>query len=797
MKINLRLISRNLTTSVLYQLLSIVSLVIAFSCVFTIVVWLLYEFSYDKFNPDYRRTYRLTFETTNQGNTLHFARCWETWISRIPESFPQVEELVRLEPYRHTAIRIDENKFYSDRVFAVDSNFFKVFGVRLNTGNPEKILGEPYSAIISKFIAEKCFGSKDPVGQTLMLAGEYDTKMTIFTIRGVMSDTPPNSHIHFDILTSYARPGDSPSWAYVYLMLKRNTNPEDVLAGLPSFIKQVAKEGPNRKFIPHLQKITDIHLFSDKDREVEPNGNIGNVILPGTIALTLLLISFINYYNTNRSRIPGLTRQIHVQRIAGAGSSEIIANTVIESALIVSVAVLIALLLSQILMNLSEFSPGNRLLSYVNSGHGNLVFIITLIASFTIISGSLPVILFVLNPYRFTADTKANQVRSGKRYGTYGILLATQFFFAMILLIAAFTIFRQKEYMLGQGIGSNENGILVFRRQNWEIRFKYKAFREEAMLDPLIKDFTAALEEPTGETVDALEVESTDLDPDHQNIPIYVMSVEDNFLDFFNLRLIAGRDFSPYNPERKSEDYILNETAVKKLGWKPEEAVGRSFKIKFDTPEIFYGGKVVGVVKDFNYTSVKQEIKPYVLFQKPIFYLCYLVKVDSAKKDEAIGDLKRIWEKILPDYPFQYEFLGDLYASVYHKEIVQSRLTSLFSILALLIICIGLITVTSVLLVRRTKEIGIRKVNGATVADIVSMFLTFYFRWFALAFIAAIPVALIIVNKWLQNFMYRTDVKWWVFPLAGLIVLSVTLITVIFQTLRAAGSNPAEAIRYE
>jgi putative ABC transport system permease protein len=797
MKINLRLISRNLAVSFLYQLLSLAGLVIAFSCVFTIVVWLLYEFSYDRFHPEYQRTYRLTFETTTSGNTLHFARCWEPWISRIPEAFPQVEELVRLEPYRHTAIKIAENKFYSDRVFAVDSNFFKVFGVRLNTGNPERILGELYSAIISKSIADKCFGNKDPVGQTLLLSGEYDTKMTLFTIRGVMSDTPPNAHIHFDILTSYARPTDSPPWAYVYLVLKRNTNPEDVLAGLPSFIKQVAKEDPDRKFIPHLQKIADIHLFSDKDREAEPNGNIGNVILLGTIALALLLISFLNYYNTNRSRIPGLARQIHVQRIAGAGSFEIISNTVIESALIVFVAVFIALLLSQILTDLSEFSPGNSLLSYVNSSPGNLIFIIILIALFTIISGSLPVILFVLNPYRFTADIKANPVRSGKRYVTYGILLAIQFFFAIILLIAAFTIYRQKEFMLGRGIGSNESGILVFSRQNWEIRFKYNAFREEAIQNPLIKDFTAAMEEPTGETVDALEVESPDLDPDHQNIPLYVLSVEDNFLDFFNLKLVAGRDFSPYNPERKSEDYILNETAVKKLGWKPEEAVGSSFKIKFDTPGIFYGGKVVGVVRDFNYTSLKQEIKPYVLFQKPIFYLCYLVKVDSARKYEAIGDLKRIWEKILPDYPFQYEFLGDLYASVYRKEIVQSKLTSLFSILALLIICIGLITVTSVLLVRRTKEIGIRKVNGATVPEIVSMFLSFYLRWFALAFITACPVALIIVNKWLQNFMYRTDVKWWMFPVAGSIVLSVTLITVIVQTLKAAGSNPAEAIRYE
>lgn len=797
MKINLKLVFRTLRGSIGYQLLSITGLAIAFSCVFTIIIWLLYEFSFDRYHPEAQRTYRLTFETTRSGNSLHFARCWEAWIYRIPSAFPQVEELVRLEPYRHTAIKIDENKFYSDRVFAVDSNFFKVFGVKLFSGDPDRILGEPYSAIISESIAARCFGNKDPLGQTLMLSGEYDTKMTLFTIKGIMSDTPPNSHIHFDIVTSFTRLEEPPSWAYVYLMLKKGTSPGDILTGLPSFIEQTGKSDPDIKFMPDLQRITDIHLFSDKDREVEPNGNIVNVILLGTIAFTLLLISWINYYNTNRSRIPDLARQIHVQKIAGAGTLEILANAVTESALIVLIAVVSASFLSGILMHVSVFSSAGDLLSYVNSGYSNLLLIVILTAFITIISGILPVILHLMRRSGVVTAKKGEQSRPVKRYGTYGILLAVQFFFAIILLVTAFTIYRQKEYMFDRGIGKNEGGILVFRRQNWEIRFKYAAFREEALRDPLIKDFTAATEEPTGETVDALEVESTDLDPDHQNIPLYVMSVEDNFLDFFNLKLIAGRDFSPYNPERKSEDYILNETAVKKLGWKPEEAVGRSFKIKFDTPGIFYGGTVVGVVRDFNYTSAKQEIKPYILFQKPIFYLCYMVKVDHAKREEAIGNLKKIWDRILPDYPFQYDFLEDLYASAYRKEIIQSKLTSLFSILSILIICIGLITVTTVLLVRRTKEIGIRKVNGATVTDIACMFLSFYLRWFALAFITAIPVALIILDKWLQNFIYRTDVKWWMFPSAGLIILSVTLVTVIFQTLKAAGTNPAETIRYE
>ena len=239
MGVNFKLISRNFVGSKFYQFLNISGLAICYACVFTIIAWLRYEFSYDKYLPKAESTYRLTFETRTKGNTLHFARCWERWISQIPGIFPQVEELVRLEPFRHTALKIGENKFYSERVFATDSNFFKVFGIRLHSGDVETVLKEPYSAVISSSLARKCFSDINPAGQILLLSGEYDEKMIPFTIKGIIEDTPDNSHIHFDILTSFAKPGEPPSWAYVYLLLRKNSSPEDILKGFPSFIKDV------------------------------------------------------------------------------------------------------------------------------------------------------------------------------------------------------------------------------------------------------------------------------------------------------------------------------------------------------------------------------------------------------------------------------------------------------------------------------------------------------------------------------------------------------------------------------
>lgn len=794
--LNYKLILRNIFRLKSFPLLTIVSLSIGFACTFVVIIWLKDELSYDRHLPDSDRIFRLTFETESAGITSHFARCWEPFVWKMPDAFPQIEELVRLAPLRHTAVKTDENRFYSDRVFATDSNFFKVFNSDLLAGNKETVLKEPYTAVISSSLATKFFRNKDPLGQTILISGEQDTVMVNYTIKGVMHDTPLNSHVHFDILTSFIRPDDPPSWAYVYLLLAKGTDPASLLSQIPGFIKKSIDESDKTEYRPRLQRITDIHLFSEKDREIEQNGNVKSVFLFIAVALVLLLVSWVNYHNLSKAKMYELRKQISIQSINGASGYHIILQSIAGSAIIV----FISLAMLWIFVGFFEFAgqrfPIAGLLSYLTRIK-EIWPLILLISFVSVIIGSIPVIHHVINVKNSMKETRHENGGDKRIFSSYGLLMISQFCLSVILIVASVIITRQKDYMFSVGLGGNRSDILVFMNQNWEIRSHYNTFREKAMADPLIKDVTGSMEEPSGETLDALPVESSALENKNSERRFYVLPVEDNFLGFFNIPLIAGRNFSHYNPDRKGEDYILNETAVRNLGWTPEEAIGKPFNINFSTPGIFYGGTITGVVRDFCFNTANQEIKPYVLFQKPIFYLNFLVKIDSSQKKAAIAGLRKIWDEVYPDYPYEYESVEDIYKSAYKKEVAQAELISLFSFLAVMIICFGLISFTAVTVGRRTKEIGIRKVNGAKLPDILMLLNSKLIIRNIIAFAVAFPAAWLIMDKWLESYVYKTTVEWWIFLFAGISVLLITITTSTIQCWRAAVRNPVDSLRYE
>ncbi len=645
-------------------------------------------------------------------------------------------------------------------------------------------------------MAYKLFGKDNPVGQSIMI-GE-DSIMIANTIKGVFKDLPANTHFHFDLLQSYNDPKANPYWAYIYLKLRKGAKPTDILKGMTDFIRKFENEENSKHFKPFLQNVTDIHLYSHKDREIEPNGDITEVYLFIFVAFIVLLVAWVNYYNLNNVRVIKFKKQIHVQAIIGSGYFRLITQSVFESGICTAIVLNCCFLFSDLFNNYLSQIIGFHLLPH---GFRDLLSVWPIVAAmlvFTIFAGCLP-FLFHLWKMQQMGIQSTGKAKYTKRwaFSSRGLLVTVQFVMAILLMFSATVIYKQKQFILGHSMGNMNDDIIMMNNANWETRSINNIFRQKVFESPLIRDFTSVMEEPSGETMDGCSFETQGVKDTSLKNSIFILPVEDNFFNFFNIEMIAGNNFRTYNEKSHYQDYILNETAVKRLGWTPEEAIGKPFKLKFFMPGFFQGGTIVGVVRNFHFTNLRQEIKPYAFMQQRIFQTYYLIKIDTSHHTEAIRFLNNLWAELAPDYPFEYEYLSDTYRKAYRKEFIQTKLTGLFTLFAILIVCLGLFAITSIIINQRTKEIGIRKVNGASNNDIIWLLLSDILIWISIACIIALPFAYYFMNRWLQNFAYKTNISWPIFVISSLLAYFIGIATVLMQTWRAARRNPVESLRYE
>lgn len=795
---------RNLIRNRLYHLISIIGLTIAMAGAFFILVWINYELSYDRFYPDVDRLYRLTFEYHSKEHQSHFARSYQDWVLQIPGFFPEVEQMIRLQPMREARIKINENKFYNSRNFCTDSSFFNVFGFELIQGDPDKVLAEPRCVVLAESIAKKYFGNENPVGKEIFSGHQFDTVMNMYTITGIIKDFPANSHFHIDILGSLDDPKQHIGWAYIYLLLHEGSDPATMLSKFPDFIKQFMSEEQVTDWTPHLQLVKDIHLYSDKDREIEHNGNVQNIYIFLMVALVLLIVAFINYTNIQLTVINKKMGFIFLNRIAGARIRDVSAFVTFESATQNLIAFLLSVLL--LIVGLPLF---NRFFGYhLDLGHLNLwiqicIFGLILTGS-GIIIGSYPILLLrgkeklyslsgrIFYQSGFTLIPARGKINGRK------VMVVLQFFGSVILIMTTLLVYRQVDYMLAGGIGSGHKDILVLKNLPRPVLDDYMVFKDKLLSNPLIKEVSASMEEPGHEVLDAMQFEMNGMDESLEGEYLSVFPVDNTFLDFYDIPLIAGENFPDYLGMEASEYYIINEAALKKLGFKiPEDALGQPFKLIFQWPEIFKGGKIIGVCEDFHFYSMSKAIKPMVMFQKHIFFWCFLIRVDEHNYSLAVDYLTDTWEKTYPDYPIEFHFVDDLYASIYQTEIMQAKVMGIFSLLTILLASLGLVGLVMYSTEIRTKEIGIRKVNGAGIFRILLLLNGDILFQILAALLLAIPVSWYIINNWLQNYVYRIDIHWGIFVLAGFIIVLLSLLSTSFRTYRAATRNPAESLRYE
>jgi putative ABC transport system permease protein len=795
----LKFVFRNIRKRPFLNFIKVLGLALGLSGILFIALFLKNELSYDTWHKHADRIYRLTFTNPNFLADSHFARIPNS--EQIPELaayFPEIENYARLTPLRESIMLHDQKYYNVNQAFICDSTFFEIFDAELLIGNREIILDDPGVMVVSESFAKKIFGNSIPVGQIMSLPpGQFNGEKQDFTIKGIMKDFPQNSHFHPDFIATPVQ-GEIQGWAWSYLLLSENANPENMTKQYPQFLANNSEQTIEEiQTTAYLQKITDIHLHSDKLREIETNGNITNIYVLAIAALILLLISMSNYASLNLGMAGFSSKFMAVNRVLGSSKNTNLKYFLTESLIVVSLSILLFIIFSIPVQSIIKNSFNLNLME------GNFLLIVAVVSIFSlmgIFSGIQPVL-----------KRKSGRLNSG--VGKYDALktssiaankgiIVFQYTFTIVLIAAVLVISRQTNYALDNSMGVTEDNVICFESVHASIQQKFDLFKSELLKYQTVESVSAMLEPPGGEANDMFpfEMEGYQQEDDSQE-RLGVFPCDYSFANLFNLKFVSGANFSEkFEDNEGSGEYIINEAALYQLNYSnPDSIVGKQFQLISPVPGIeIPKGKIIGVVKDFHLSSIKKKVRPLVLFKrKNLWMINFVISYKDGRRQEAIDDIRTVWNEIFPAYPFNYEHVSTMYRQVYKTEILQARLLSVFTLLSVFICSMGLLGLSLLISQQRTKEIGIRKVNGAKVSEILAMLNKDFVKWVAIAFVIATPVAYYAMNKWLENFAYKTSLSWWIFALAGLLALGIALITVSFQSWKAATKNPVESLRYE
>jgi len=777
---------RNLAKSPFLNLIKVAGLSLALSCILLILLFLHNELTFDRFHDNSERIYRLSTTQSNSFYDKHFARIPNPgFVPALADYFPEIESYVRLVPIRGGVIKYKEKYLELRQAFECDSTFFDVFDTELISGNPAGILDDPGSLIISESYSQKIFGDNNPVGQILTLpSGQFYGKDLDFTIKGVMKDFPQNSHFHPEFIASPVDKSVFNSWAWTYLLLHENSVPLNISSGFAEFTKvQLGYVSDDVVLNAHLQGIESIHLHSKKLREIEPNSNMAVVFTLSIAVLILLLIALINYANLNIGMAAYYHKYFIISRISGASTLMKFKHFLSEGTLIVIASISFGIFFSLLA---SSFIQKEFNLNLLGGKASLIMAIISLFSIIIIFAGLIPLL---------------------KRFGSKGIsksLIVIQYTISIALIIAVIVIQQQTNFALRSSMGIEDDNIICIGQVHTNIQSEFEIFKEELLKSPAIEHVSAMLEPPGGEANDIFQFEMEGYISVDENNPdnyIGIFPCDYSFASIFSLNFLSGHNFSETNLDNEgSSEYIINESAMRRLHYTDHtQIIGKEFDLIFGEGDLAIPkGHIIGVVEDFHLSSVKKEIEPLVLFKRQDMWLInFVISFEDGMQTQALTDIENVWTQMFPEYPFQYKYLSSMYEDLYKSELLQARLLFVFTLISLFICSMGLLGMSLLKTQSRTKEIGIRKVNGAKVSQILGMLTWDFIKWILISVLVAIPIAYYAMNKWLENFAYKTSISLWIFLLAGIVAIIIALVTVSVQSWKAANQNPVEALRCE
>ncbi|MCG3120619.1 MAG: hypothetical protein ALAOOOJD_03400 [bacterium] len=801
----LKIALRNLLKYKVYSFINVLGLAVGMASCILILLYVRDELSYDRHHEHAEQIYRVTREWFNSdGSTsLHLGHVAPPIGPLLKNDFPDILQMARINSGGNPLLRYQDQVFQEERFYFADPNIFEIFTLPLLHGDPKQALADPNSVVLTPAMAKKYFGSAEPLGKVINFNQQVDLKVT-----GVMQEIPANSHFHFDFLGSLKLPEqifgerEFKNWSSnnyaTYLLFSKNYSTANFLQAIPAFIGRHHPDG--EKAIPqttlHLQRLTDIHLHSQLDSEIEANGNMMYVYIFAAIAVFLLLIACINFMNLATARSANRAREVGLRKVVGAERQQLIKQFLGETVVLAFIALLLAVVFVELALPQFNAFAGKELALRSQSAlfiFGSLLGVALFVG---IVAGSYPA--FFLSHFQPVAVLKGQKIGSTKsRFRS--MLVVFQFAISIILIVGMGVVYNQLEYCRTKNLGLNKEHIVVLPvSAGEEIARRYPDMCNQLLQHPHIAGVAASKRVPSGRLLDSsggrlLDGEkSTPLEFRIANV-----RVDHNFIPTYGMQMAAGRNFSTAFPTDSTEAFILNETAVKKIGWAaPETAVDKPFE---------YGnrqGRIIGVVKDFNYESLHQPITPIVMLIAPSSFNTVSVKIRANRPADlaaTLDFLKQKWQEYRPDFPFQYSFLDERYERLYQSEHRLGQIFGTFSLLAVFIACLGLFGLASYTAEQRTKEIGIRKVLGASVGNIVLLLSKEFTRLVTVATFVSWPLAYYAMNRWLQEFAYRINLhqQSGTFLLAAALALAIALLTVSFQSIKAALGNPIKALRYE
>ena len=802
-KNHLKVAYRNFIRHKLYSFINVFGLAIGLSICLIISLWLIREKSYDRFHEKAHRIYRVERELFRDNLYQRWPITGGLYKQALIDDYPEVENAVRFWR-REFAIKDYKNEIHRKRLFAVDNSVFEIFDFHLAEGDEQTALSEPMTVVLTRENAVKYFGTGEAVGKSLSF--EWEGEPVDFKVTGILEEVPEHSHIHFDLLISIA---SSPkeefaewrsNYLYTYVLVSEGTSKSDLEEKLKTFVTQRLEPhygdllilnqdmGIHDVLKMHLFPIMDIHLHPSINWEVEAGGSISSVYIFSSIAVLILFIACLNFVNLSTARASKRAKEVSLRKTVGADKSQLRIQFIQESVLMAFISLLFGLIMSSLFIQAYNGIFAENLSLSTILQLKNLIILVGATFAVGVLAGLYPA--SYLTRFEPVEVMKGGPLSGSGKSVFRRNMVIVQFSISIILIIGLFTLYKQMKYIQTRSLGFDKENVVILPVRSQQIALNYEAFRNEVLQHPKIISASASSEVPADTHYSNSYYKRLDSD---EPISLYLFFSDYDYVETYQMEVVAGRAFSRDFSTDTERTIILNESAAKRFGWTPEEAVGK----KLEGPYSESAAQVIGVVRNFNYKSLRREVEPMTILLDPEYIRAISIRIAPGDIERTLTVIQEKWQKAFPGEQFEYSFLDNRINRLYASEKKLQKIFVIFSSLSILVACLGLLGLVSFTAELMTKEIGIRKVLGASTGSVILLLSKEFIKWIILANIVAWPLAWFMMNKWLQNFAYRTKIGGIVFVLAGFVTVAMAVFTFIFQTVRTACAKPVNSLRYE